>query len=122
RIDDGLEEQVDETPAALAEARAERKPAQRVRPAAGQKVACNRNGLVLEMAASDRAVDGGGGDDHLRPGLARRRAPRRRHGDDDRGLSAVAQAHEYIDPMGHRPTPAAFACMLTTTSPKQARP
>jgi hypothetical protein len=34
--------------------------AQRVRPAADQEIACNRNRLVLEMPATDRAVDGGG--------------------------------------------------------------
>ena len=116
--DDRFEQQVDETAAALAEARTEREPVQRAAlSVANELVARNRDRLVLEMAAADRAVDAVGRDDHLRAGLSRRRALGGCDGDDHRGLPSVTQLHKRVEPIAHlrlhHAGTAAFAAAVT---------
>src|SRR5439155_25458754 len=96
--------------AALAEARAERKAAQRAAAAAGGQIAGDRDRLVLEMAAADRAVRVAGRDDHLGPGFARRRTLDRRHRDHDRRRSLAAQALELANPIIHAATSLRLRC------------
>src|SRR6266540_4309617 len=62
----------------------------------------DRDRLVLQMSAADRAVNVGWRDDHLRPGLARRRPFGRRDGDDDRRRAGGAQLQQRVEPVAHR--------------------
>src|SRR5689334_8961595 len=102
---DGLEQQVDETAAALAETRGERKTTQRFAGRPGcQLIAGDADRLQLEMTAADRAADVRRSHDHLRAGPTRYGALRRHDGDDDGGGVPLPQSDQIVEPASHSTT------------------
>ena len=103
---DRLEDEIDETAAALAEACAERKTSllEHGRAARGEHVARDADRRVLEVTPADGAVDRIGGDDHPRTGSAWHGAAHRHDRDEHGPLAAGEAAHERVDPVAHAST------------------